>query len=139
MAIKLRALGVSNTDKSKSDPNIRHTYVPDVELHIDGKLVKNRALEEDDRIYVICDHITIADGDRYNRMKTDNTVSYGGVDVFRDKVKEIHNLLHPTEEREITPREFLDVFGSSDAIAIKFDVAKHLLNAGALEDEEVKN
>jgi hypothetical protein len=139
MAIKLRAIGVSNSDKNKADPNVRHRYVPDFELMIEKKLVKNRDLPEDDQIYVICDHITIADGDKYNRMKTDSTVSYGGVDVFRDKVKEIHNLLHPTEDREITPKEFLEVFGSIDAIAIKFDVAKHLLNAGSLGDEEIKN
>lgn len=141
--IKLNAQGVF--DKDKANPNIRHKYVPDVTLHagIDEKglpkLIKNRELPEDDQVYVICDHIIVADGDKYNRIRMDNTVSIAGIDLFREKVREIHNLQHPKEDREITVEELLNAFGSIDATAIKTDVVRHLMESSMLGDGEVKN
>lgn len=139
MAIKLNAIGVSNIDKDKANPNIRHKYVPDTDFHVNGKVVGNRELEEDDQVYVICDHIVAADNDKYGRFKMDGSYHMGFVEIFKDKVREIHNLNHPNEDREITPNELLSTFGSSDARALIVDVAKHLINSSELSEDEVKN
>jgi hypothetical protein len=144
--ITLNATGVYDPSSDKANPNVRHKYTPDVSFHIkDGKgkwnIVRNLELPEDEQVYVICDHITIADGDKYNRVKLDNTISVFGVDIWRDKVVELHNYGHPTEDRELKAKELLGVYGeaSGDALALMIDVIKHLKNAGDLTEDETKN
>ena len=104
--------------------------------------MKNLDLPLKDRVYVICDYLTVGNRDDYSTIDAKGNSHIDFSAMFGGQVSEIHHLDHPTEDREITVPEFLNVFGgegSSVAHNIVIDVAVHLMKGSALTDDEQKN
>ena len=139
MGIKLNAIGVMD---NKANPNIRHKYFPEVTFPTPEGLVKNLDLPLKDRVYVICDYLTVGNRDDYSVINQNGSSNVNFSAMFSGQVSEIHHLDHPTEDREITVSELLNVFGgegSSVAHNIVIDVAVHLMKGSALTEDEQKN
>jgi hypothetical protein len=137
MSIKLKAQGIAerNINKSKADPNLRHKFVPDIVFHVGKEEIDNLSLPPEDQVYVMCDYLTAEEAATYYSM----TGLESSPKIFAKKVREIHNLDHPTEDREIQPLELLDASCSPDAFSIISKVALHLLSMTSLSDAERKN
>lgn len=131
MGVKLKAMGIASLDKTKADPRVRHKYVL--------KCTFNEGIPDKDKAYVICDHILASEGERYITMTQDGSTLIDFSQLFKSKVKEIHGIDHPVEERELTVDELLNSYGSSMAKSIINDVAIHLVRASSLTDDEIKN
>lgn len=140
MGIKLNAIGVSNNDKA--NPNTRHKYYPNVTFPTPEGPLKNRDLPKKDRVVVTCDYLTVGRRSDYTVIDPRGYSHVDFVGLFIGQVSEIHNLDHPTEEREITVKELMDIYGgegSSIAQNIITNVVSHLMSGSVLEEEEQKN
>jgi hypothetical protein len=140
MGIKLNAIGVLNNDKA--NPNTRHKYYPDVTFPTPKGPLKNRDIAKKDRVYVQCDYLTVGNRGEYATIDVTGRSRIDFAELFKGQVVEIHNLDHPTEDREITIDELLNVFGgegSSVAQDLITDVAVHLMKGSSLDEEEQKN
>jgi len=142
--MKLTAKGIF--DGNKANPNIRHKYVLDLtfdgtELDKKGKPVKfmNRLAPEEDQVFVICDHILASERSKYLAANSSGSGYADLANIVRDKVITLHNVEHPTEDREATIDDVLNAFGSPMARDMVTDIAMHLLTASTLDEEEVKN
>lgn len=118
-------------DPKKAEALLTHKYVL--------KVKANNGLEEADKIYVICKYLEVSEMETlYSDVeRTGNMVGY--VELFRKCVKEIHNLLHPTEDREVTVEEILHSRYSSFIYSIIVDVGSHILKSAKLNEAERKN
>ena len=140
MGIKLNAIGVMNSDKA--NPNTRHKYFPEISFPTPEGLVKNLDLPKKDRVFVICDYLTVGHRSDYAMIDANGNSHIDFSAMFSGQVSEIHHLDHPTEDREITISELLNVFGgegSSVAQNLVTDVAIHLMKGSVLTDDEQKN
>jgi hypothetical protein len=139
--IRLNAIGVANNDKA--NPNTRHTWYPDVTFPMeDGTRLSNLSLPANERVYVVCDYLTVGDRDKYMNVDVNGNARVNFAELFMGQVCEIHRLTHPTEDREITVKELTEVYGgegSSVAQAIITDIAVHLMKGSELTEEEKKN
>jgi hypothetical protein len=140
MGIKLNAFGVSNNDKTK--PNTRHQYFPDISFPTPKGQLRNRDIPKKDRVVVTCDFLTVGNRDDYLAINQNGSSRIDFTAMFAGQVSEIHNLDHPTEDREITIEELLNVYGgegSTVAHNLIVDVSLHIYKGSALEEEEQKN
>jgi hypothetical protein len=143
--MKLKAKGIF--DNNKADPNIRHKYVLDVEFETEeinektGKpvYVKNRELPEKDQVFVICDHILASESEQFMRVTKNGGITTDMSSIVLSKVVSLHNLEHPTEDREMTIEEVANAYKSPMARSIITDIALHLMRTSDIDEEEVKN
>lgn len=139
--IRLNAIGVLNKDKA--NPNTRHKRYPDISFPMeDGTHVDNLDLPVDERVVVVCDYLTVGERDKYTYIDAKGNSKVSLSDMFKGQASEIHHLLHPTEDREITVEELTEVYGgegSSVAQAIVVDIAVHLMQGSELTEDERKN
>lgn len=142
--MKLKAKGIS--DGNKANPNIRHKYVIDFAVESDDKddkgnpiIIINRDLPEKDQVFVICDHLLSSEREKYLSARADGHGYADFASIVRDKVISLHNLDHPTLERELTIDELLNSFGSPMARSIFQDISMHLMTASEITEEETKN
>ena len=142
--MKLKAQGVFNGDKA--NPNIRHKYVVNFAVDLGDRdkknkpvMVRNRELDEKDQVYVICDHLLAAEREQYFSSNSKGRGYADFANVVKNKVRSLHNLDHPEEDRQMTIDEVLDAYGSPMAQQIVQDIAVHLLITGDLDEGEIKN
>jgi len=140
MGIKLNVIGV--LDNNKANPNTRHKYYPQVTFPTAEGPLKNMDIPKKDRVYVVCDFLTVGHKDDYTSIDAKGHSRVEFTELFNGQVSEIHNIDHPSEDREITKEELLNVFGgegASVAQSIIIDVSVHLLKGSTLGEEEKKN
>lgn len=120
-------------DQDKANAELEHKYVLNIRAN------KAKDLAEEDKVYVICQYPQLGEMETlYSELeKEGNTVGY--VKLFRKCVKEIHNLLHPIEDREITVDELVNSQYNNFIYGVISDVALHILKSARLTKEERKN
>lgn len=120
-------------DPEKAIAELEHKYVLNIKAN------KAKDIAEEDKVYVICRYLQTGEMESlYSELdKEGNSIGY--IKVFKKCVKEIHNLLHPVEDREITVNELVESQYSNFIYGVISDVAIHILRSSRLTKDERKN
>ena len=125
------AVGLDKLDKDKADAALEHKYVLEIPA--------NKDLPEEDKIYVICRYLTQDEMERVIGSAERNGDDAGNLRIFKQTVKEIHNLLHPVEDREVTVDELVHSQYNTFIYNIFYVIARHLAKSSRLTRDERKN